>query len=198
MDFATILSLALFANVAAFTPGPNNVMLAASGANYGFRRTLPHMLGITIGFMLLIFTAGLGLSRLFMAFPELDMILRVLSLGFLFYICWKIAMAGPIEDATASKPLSFGAAFAFQWINPKGVTVAISTITAYTGASLTPAFDLTVIVIIFTSATFASTVAWAIAGQMIGRFLKNDKARRGFNYTMAALLVISLAPVIVK
>lgn len=196
MDIATILSLALFSTVAAFTPGPNNLMLAASGVNYGFRRTIPHISGITAGFLVLIFAAGLGLARLFQAFPELHDILRILSVGFLLYLGWKIAMAGPIDDAKSSKPLSFGTAFAFQWVNPKGVTVTISTITAYTGASATPYFDLAVIMVIFALTTIGSTVAWAIAGQFIGLFLKNEKARRVFNFIMAALLVISLMPVI--
>lgn len=196
MDIATIISLAVFSTVAAFTPGPNNLMLAASGANYGFRQSIPHIAGITAGFMLLIFSAGLGLAKLFTTFPDLHNILRILSLGFLIYLAWKIANAGPIKDANSSKPLSFAPAFAFQWVNPKGVTVTISTITAYTGGSATPYFDLGVIMVIFTATTIGSTVAWALTGQMIGRFLKNDRARRGFNYAMAGLLVISLLPVI--
>lgn len=197
MDIATIISLAVFSTVAAFTPGPNNLMLAASGANYGFRQSIPHIAGITVGFMLLIFSAGLGLAKLFITFPDLHDILRILSLGFLMYLAWKLANAGPIKDANSSKPLSFGPAFAFQWVNPKGVTVTISTITAYTGASATPYFDLSVIMVIFTATTIGSTIAWALAGQIIGHFLKNDRARKAFNYAMAGLLVISLLPVIV-
>lgn len=188
----------LFSTVAAFTPGPNNLMLAASGVNYGLKRTLPHISGVTIGFMLLILAAGLGLSRLFLAFPELHTILRILSVGFLIYLGWKIATAGPIEDATASKPLPFGTALVFQWVNPKGVTVTISTITAYTGASTTPYFDLSVIMVVFFATTLGSTLAWTVAGQIIGSFLKNERARRIFNYMMALLLVISLLPVILS
>lgn len=198
MDLATIISLAVFSTVAAFTPGPNNLMLAASGANYGLKSTIPHISGVTAGFMLLIFAAGLGLAELFSALPQLHSILRVLSIGFLCYLAWKIAKAGPIQNPKSAKPLSFSAAFAFQWINPKGVTVTISTITAYTGASTTPYFDLTVIMIVFAFTTIGSTVAWAMAGQYIGRFLKNDRARTRFNFMMASLLVISLLPVILS
>ena len=104
MDQATIISFALFSFVAAFTPGPNNLMLTASGVNYGFKRSLPHICGVTAGFMLLVLSAGLGLSTLFAAFPGIYEILRVLSFGFLIYVGWKIAMAGPIEDAKATKP----------------------------------------------------------------------------------------------
>lgn len=198
MDLPTLISFATFATIAAFTPGPNNLMLAASGANYGVRRTIPHLCGVTTGFMLLVFTSGLGLSQLFIALPELYDILRVLSLGFLFYIGWKIAKAGPIEDVKATKPFSFSAAFAFQWINPKAITVTISTITAYTGASGTPYFDLAIILLVFFIVTVGSTVAWTIAGQMIGLFLKQDRTRKLFNYTMAGLLVASLSPVILS
>ena len=198
MDATTIVSLALFSTVAAFTPGPNNLMLAASGVNYGFRRTLPHISGITVGFLLLILAAGLGLARLFIALPELHTILRILSLGFLIYLGWKIAMAGPIEDASSSKPLSFGTALAFQWVNPKAITVTISTITAYTGNSATPYTDLAIIFVIYAITTIGSTVAWAIAGQMIGHVLKDRKTRRLFNFTMAGILVASLMPVVLS
>ena len=198
MDSATIASVAIFSTVAAFTPGPNNLMLAASGVKYGLKRTMPHILGITIGFTILMIAAGLGLAGLFILVPDLHDVLRILSLGFLLYICWKIANAGPIEDAQSSKPFSFTAAFVFQWVNPKGVTVTIGTITAYTGASQTPYWDLAIIVAIFTINTFGSTVAWAMAGQFIGKFLKNDRARRTFNLSMAGLLAISLLPVILS
>lgn len=196
MDNATIISFAVFSTIAAFTPGPNNLMLAASGVNYGFQKSVPHITGVTIGFMLLVFASALGLSRLFTAFPDLYSILRVLSFGFLIYLAWKIAMAGPIEDASSAKPLNFLTAFAFQWVNPKAITVTLSTITAYTGASQTPYFDLGVIMVIFFIVTVGSTVAWTIAGHYFGRFLKQDTMRRRFNISMAALLVASLMPVI--
>ncbi|MGC6517689.1 MAG: LysE family translocator [Candidatus Puniceispirillaceae bacterium] len=198
MDNATIVSLALFSTVAAFTPGPNNLMLAASGVNYGFQRTIPHITGVTVGFMLLVLAAGLGLSSVFALMPQLYGIMRLLSFCFLFYIAYKIAMAGPIEDSQSTKPLSFGTAFAFQWVNPKGVTVTLSTITAYTGSSHSPYFDLSVIMVIFTATTIGSTIAWTMAGQMIGRTLKQPRARRIFNFLMAALLIISLLPVILS
>lgn len=196
MDQATIISFALFSFVAAFTPGPNNLMLTASGVNYGFKRSLPHICGVTAGFMLLVLSAGLGLSTLFAAFPGIYEILRVISFGFLIYVGWKIAMAGPIEDAKATTPLSFATAFAFQWVNPKAISVTLSTITAYTGASDTPTFDLVIILSLFFLVTVGSTVAWTIAGQYIGKFLKKDRTRRLFNFSMAAILVISLSPVI--
>ena len=124
--------------------------------------------------------------------------MRIISFGFLLYVGWKIAMAGPIEDAKATKPLRFVTAFAFQWVNPKAISVTLSTITAYTGGSQTPAFDLIVILFLFLLVTIGSTVAWTLAGQYIGRFLKQDKTRKIFNISMAALLVVSLMPVILS
>ena len=196
MDNATIISLVIFSHVAAYTPGPNNLMLAASGVNYGVRRTIPHISGVTAGFMLLVFAAGLGLSSLFTALPELYNVMRVLAFGFLIYLGWKIAMAGPIEDAKSSKPLSFTAAFIFQWINPKAVTVTLSTITAYTGNTQTPYSDLAIILVVFFITTLGSTVAWTIMGHYIGKLLKNEKTRRLFNILMAITLIVSLMPVI--
>ncbi|MGC6530733.1 MAG: LysE family translocator [Candidatus Puniceispirillaceae bacterium] len=198
MDWSTIISLTVFAHVAAFTPGPNNVMLAASGANYGMRATYAHIAGVNIGFLSLVTAAGLGLSGLFLAIPQLYDIMRVASFGFLIYLAWKIANAGPIEDAKKTKPLSFQASFAFQWINPKAVTVTISTITAYTSGLDSVYQSLAIILIVFGIATFGSTIAWTYAGQVIGRFLKEDRTRRLFNRLMAALLVICLLPVIIS
>jgi len=198
MDYTAIISFSIFASIAAITPGPNNLMLAASGANYGAKRTIPHLLGVTIGFLCLILAAGLGLSGLFTALPQLYDIMRVLSLFFLVYLAWKIANAGPIEEASASKPLSFGTAFLFQWVNPKGTTVTISTITAYTSSTDSFLTDLTLIIVIFGITTLISTIAWTIAGQFIGTFLQDKKRRQIFNYVMAGLLVAALLPVILS
>ncbi|MGC6536182.1 MAG: LysE family translocator [Candidatus Puniceispirillaceae bacterium] len=198
MDFAAFISFSIFASIAAITPGPNNLMLAASGANFGLKHTLRHIAGVTTGFLALVFALVMGLSSLFAALPDLYDIMRGMAFGFLLLLAWKIANAGPIEDAKASKPIGFGTAFAFQWVNPKAFTVTISAITAYTESSTSLASDLTLILLIFFVVTIISTFAWTIAGQMIGRFLKDDTARRIFNYVMAALLVASLLPVILS
>ena len=196
MDQATIISFALFSFVAAFTPGPNNLMLTASGVNYGFKRSLPHICGVTAGIHVAGSQCWTGLINALRRLSGIYEILRVLSFGFLIYVGWKIAMAGPIEDAKATKPLSFATAFAFQWVNPKAISVTLSTITAYTGASDTPTFDLVIILSLFFLVTVGSTVAWTIAGEYIGKFLKKDRTRRLFNISMAAILVVSLLPVI--
>ena len=198
MDYTTIISFTTFASIAAVTPGPNNLMLAASGANYGFQRTIPHLSGVTIGFLTLVLASGLGLSGLFTALPHLYDVMRVLSLIFLVYLAWKIANAGPIEEARSSKPLSFGGAFMFQWVNPKAIPVTISTITAYASSADSFFTDLLLIIVIFGISTIISTIAWTIAGQFIGQFLKQKRRRQMFNYTMSGLLVAALLPVILS
>ena len=125
MDLQTILSFTLFAAVSAFTPGPNNIMLAASGANFGFRASLPHILGISIGFISLVIGAGFGLANLFAAFPDLYDIMKIFSFMFLIYIAWRIGSAGHAQTQRPSEPLRFWQAAVFQLVNPKGVSVII-------------------------------------------------------------------------
>ena len=198
MDYTAIISFTTFASIAAISPGPNNIMLAASGANFGVKRTIPHIAGVTIGFLGLVLASGIGLSGLFAALPQLYDVMRVLALFFLFYLAWKIANAGPIEEARSSKPLSFTAAFLFQWVNPKATTVTISAITAYTSSADSFFTNLILILIIFGIATIISTVAWTIAGQFIGQFLQQKNRRLLFNYMMAGLLIAALLPVILS
>ena len=135
MDSSTLISFATFAVVAAFTPGPNNVMLAASGANYGFRRTLPHIFGILVGFCSLVVAAGLGLATLFTIMPWLYDFLKVISVLFLLYLAWKIGSAGCATTKHKDRPLSFVQAASFQLINPKSITVIISSVTAFTSTA---------------------------------------------------------------
>jgi hypothetical protein len=120
MDLPTLLSFSLFAFVAAFTPGPNNVMLAASGANFGFRASLPHILGVFAGFMILVVAAGFGLASLFAALPALYDILKIISILFLLYLAWKIANAGRAETRHDDRPLRFWQACHVSTGQPEG------------------------------------------------------------------------------
>lgn len=147
MDLPTLLSFSLFAFVAAFTPGPNNVMLAASGANFGFRASLPHILGVFTGFTILVVAAGFGLASLFAALPALYDILKIISILFLLYLAWKIANEGHAETRHDDRPLRFWQAAMFQLVNPKGITVIISSVTAYTSSAANLASEMLVIFI---------------------------------------------------
>lgn len=198
MDSSTIISFATFAIVAGFTPGPNNVMLAASGANFGFRQSLPHILGIVFGFCTLLIAAGLGLATLFKMLPWLYSLLKVMSFVFLFYLAWKIGNAGRAKAKDKDRPLNFLEAACFQLINPKGVMVIISSVTAYTSTAQNIVLELTVLLLIFATVCLASTCTWTVFGLGIARLLNDKSKLRRFNIIMAALLVLSLLPIIME
>lgn len=191
-----LAALFLFCLVSTVTPGPNNLMVMASGANFGYQRTLPHMFGIAIGFALMTLLVGVGMMQIFDLFPVTHTVLTVVSVAYLLWLAWKIANAAPPEsspDSTA-RPLSFFQAAAFQWVNPKAWTMAISAITVY-------AADRDVLSILIVAGMFAAVCipcvsVWTVMGQQLRRLLTNPARLRVFNWTMAALLVASLVPMI--
>lgn len=190
------LALAGFALVTVITPGPNNLMLMASGANFGFRRSIPHMLGVGLGFPLMIVPVGLGVMQVFDLWPLSYTILKILSVAYMLYLAWKIANAAPPDGAprTDSRPLTFLQASAFQWVNPKAWSMALGAITLYaTGRDLGA--------VLWVAGTYVamgclSTTSWTVLGQQLRRLLNRPKRLRLFNWTMAALLVASLLPVL--
>lgn len=186
MDVAAI---ALFGFVASITPGPNNVMLWASGLNYGFRRTIPHLVGISIGFMSLLLATGFGLGTLFLRWEWMSVVLRILGSIYLLYLAYRVATAASAETADTARPFTFWEAAAFQYLNPKAW---VMTVTA-SGSFLPPELPLARSVLIMT-ATFGavnipSIVVWAGGGTVMGQFLSNDRARRIVNAILALLLV---------
>ncbi len=195
MSFDVLTALILFALASSLTPGPNNLMLMASGANYGFLRTIPHMLGISIGFLVLMGLTGLGLVQVFDRFPVSYTVLKVLSVVYMLWLAWKIANAAPVEaDGAEGAPMTFLQAAAFQWVNPKAWAMALTAITVYVG-------DAGWAVLILASAVFAAinlpaVSVWTVLGQQMKRILTNRARLRAFNWTMAVLLVISLYPVL--
>ena len=198
MTLATLVSFFMFALMAAITPGPNNIMLAASGANYGFRRTLPHIIGVCFGFGCLVIAGGLGVGRFLETFPQFFSILKMLALLFLLYLVWKVGTASSPKLSPDGKPMRFHTAALFQWVNPKGVTVVISAIAAYleTASSIWQA--LPVMVIVFVLVTIISACLWAFIGSSISDFLSNRHYRIAFNVTMAIALFLSMLPAILS
>jgi len=188
--------LVLFAAAMCLTPGPNVVMVTASAANFGFRRAIPHMLGVTLGFGFIVIAAGFGLAELFHAEPRLQVLLKYAGAAYLLYLAWRIARADAAGNrATRTKPISFVEAVLFQSINPKGWVIALGALAAYTTVGGAALWKIFVIAAVLAAATFASLVIWAGFGAAIGRILDNPRARRDFNWSMAGLLVISLIPV---
>ena len=198
MDLPTIVSFTLFAAVSAFTPGPNNIMLAASGANFGFQASLPHILGISVGFITLAIAAGFGLASLFAAFPHLYDTMKLISLIFLIYLAWRIGSAGRAQTQRPNEPLKFWQAAMFQLVNPKGVSVIISSVTAYTSSATTLASEVFILFVVFSFVTVGSTVTWTLFGLVIRQILNTPKRLRLFNITMASLLLISMVPIIIN
>ncbi len=192
MMFEILFALIGFAFVSSITPGPNNLMLMASGANFGFGRTIPHMLGISIGHSFMIVMVGLGLIQLFEAFPILHTIMTVLSVCYLLYLAWKIANAAPPQEGEArGTPLTFLQAAAFQWVNPKAWFMALTAITVYAPEKSTSA--ITLVAVIFAMTNLPSICTWTVLGVQMRRWLTNPNRLRIFNWTMAICLVGTLA-----
>lgn len=193
MEQTTLAALSAFALVSSITPGPNNMMLMASGANFGLRRTVPHALGVGVGFTLMIVLVGVGLMGLFDLFPILNTILKVVSVAYLLWLAWKIAnAAAPGEgENPRGKPMSFVQAMLFQWVNPKAWTMALSAIALYAPDRNFAAVLL--VALIFGIINLPSTSLWAVMGQVLRGWLSSPARLKAFNWTMAALLVGSLA-----
>ena len=196
MEITSLIAVITFAMVTAFTPGPNNLMLAASGANFGFQRTLPHIAGITFGFSSVFVAAGFGLASIFATFPEFYIILKVLSVLFLVYLAWRIGNAGRSKGQERDRPLSFIQAAFFQVINPKGVSVIISTLSAYTSDAESLPSEIGVLVTVFVMMTICATTSWCLFGTAITKIVNIRRKLRLFNVSMAILLVLSIVPII--
>lgn len=183
--------------VAAFTPGPNNIMLAASGANFGFARTTPHMIGVTAGFSFLLVLAGVGLDQVFRLVPMIQQVFRIAALGFILWLSWKIATATPDDEkAKVSQPLKFWQAASFQLINPKALVMGVTVISTYTDPALAFLPQFFVLVLSFAVITHLSVITWAAFGMLISRFIQTPGKFRAFNIIMAVLLVVSILPVV--
>ena len=191
------IALLTFAFASSVTPGPNNLMLMASGANYGLRRTLPHMLGISLGHMVMVFAVGVFLLRVFSQFPALNLALKILSVTYMLWLAWRIATAVP-QDAKAvtGTPLTFLQAAAFQWVNPKAWFMAITAITNYAPQERGVWVGALTVAAVFAATNLPSVSVWAWLGVQVRRFLDTPARLRTFNITMAVLLLLSLWPVL--
>lgn len=187
--------LALFALVSSITPGPNNVMLASSGLNFGFRRSVPHLLGVNLGFTLMIFLVGAGLGSVFQQTPVLYTILKYAGAAYLLYLAWKIATSGPLDEGEArGKPFTFLQAAAFQWVNPKAWVMAVGVVATYTPQNGFFA-NLVIATLVCGIVNLPSIGIWVTFGTALRRVLHRPAAIRAFNVGMALLLVASLYPV---
>lgn len=195
MTFEILTALATFAFVSSITPGPNNLMLMASGANFGFRRTIPHMLGIGLGFTVMVVAVGAGLKQIFDAYPVSHTALKVASVLYLLYLAWKIATAAPVRPGEVTgRPMTFLQAAAFQWVNPKAWAMALTAVTVYTPDR--SFWAVVLVAVVFGAINLPSVSSWTLLGQQMAKMLKSPTKLRIFNWTMGALLVLSLYPVL--
>lgn len=197
MNIDILLALMLFAFASSVTPGPNNLMLMASGVNFGFRLTLPHMLGVSLGFAFMAILVGVGIMQVFDAYPISYILLKIFSVCYLLYLAFKIATAsGSIGNVKVkAQPMTFIQAVAFQWVNPKAWSMALTAVSVYA-----PNKDLVSIVLVatvFSLVNFPCIACWAGLGSKIKLYLTKPSRLKAFNYFMAGLLVASLYPVLI-
>lgn len=197
MTYELFTGLVLFAFASSITPGPNNIMLMASGVNFGLKRTLPHMLGVSMGHGAMTLILGLGLVQIFDMIPWLRTALTVVSVAYLLWLAWKVANAAPPADAVeGTRPLTFLQAAGFQWVNPKAIYMSIYAQTNFTSDAAGWGGAVAVAVV-FALVNLPSVATWVWGGTQVRRWLDGPGRLQAFNWTMAALLVLSLYPMVV-
>ena len=196
MTIELFSALLLFATATLFTPGPNNIMLMTSGLTFGFKRTRPHLFGVSLGFGTMALCVGFGLGAVFRAHPLLHTALKIGGTSYLLYLAWKIAHAGPMQDGhDKGAPFTFFQAAAYQWVNPKAWSMAVGSMAAFAPRTGYP-FNEIIIALVFATLGTVSAGTWTIFGTKLRLLLKTPRALKIFNLTMAVLLVASLYPVL--
>jgi len=197
MPFDLFLALVVYAFAMAMTPGPNNIMLTASGVNFGFARSVPHMSGVAIGFLVLVGACAAGLGLVFATVPALQVVVKVAGAGYMLWLAWKVANSKPADGSAdpLARPLTFIQAAAFQWVNPKGVLAALSGIALFMrpGHAVT---DFSIMAAVYGLATLASVIVWTGFGVALRRLLANPRHAKVFNIAMGLLLVASIVPMV--
>ncbi|MFA0810143.1 LysE family translocator [Microbulbifer epialgicus] len=188
------MPITLFVFSASITPGPNNLMIMSSGLNHGARQSLPHLLGIWLGFPAMLVAVGLGLGSIFSNFPILHEVIRWLGIAYLLFLAWLIATTKQLDSASARRPFSFLQAVAFQWINPKGWVMAIGALAVFTSPSGGVWSDIATIALAFTAIGGPCVAVWLFFGLSLKKFLTEPRHLRQFNIVMGVLLATSIIP----
>ena len=187
-----IVSIALFWFVTAYTPGPNNVVASYSGFNFGIIKTIPHILGVTLGFTSLVLFLTIGLINVFKLFPIIQTVMKYLGTLFLIYLAYKIATSNTSDDTKKENPVKFIETFFFQYLNPKGVTVAIIVVSTYVELGenyINYATQVVLLALLFSS---TSITLWTFIGKFLRKFATNEKFIKYFNYAMSCLHLLSI------
>jgi threonine/homoserine/homoserine lactone efflux protein len=191
-----IISITSFALASTMTPGPNNIMLLSSGLTFGYKRTIPHALGVNFGFPVMVLCVGLGVGKLFEVFPFIYTTLKVVGISYLLWMAWHIAntKGSSNTENNNDKPFTFLQAALFQWINPKAWVMAVTSTAAFITDHQIVFIQVTIISCIYFVCAIFSTNSWSLGGVMLKRFIQNERLVQIFNITMAILIVGSILP----
>lgn len=197
MPLDLLIAFLGFAFASSVTPGPNNMMLVASGVNFGVRRTLPHVAGINVGFPVMLLLTGFGLGQIFHRYPAIYIVMKVVGILYMLWLAWKVATSGPVKEGEAAvgKPMSFWQAAAFQWVNPKAWAMVMGAIAAYTVPE-NYIGSLLIITAVYALVGTPGSLVWAMFGAALRNGLRDPVKVRWFNLAMAALLLLSLYPAV--
>lgn len=197
MTYDTFIALLVYAFVTSVTPGPNNFMLLASGVNFGFWRTFPHMCGIGFGFFTLLIGVGAGLGAVLAAFPQLHLVLKIAGGAYLLYLAWKIATSRTLgkEGDAKARPMTFVEASLFQWVNPKAWVMAVTAMALYADPA-NPVWSMLLVACVFALTNFPSVSVWATFGVALRGFLADPVRLKWFNIAMGVLLALTLIPML--
>lgn len=198
MTLDLFIALTGYSFVTSVTPGPNNFMLLSSGTNYGFVKTIPHMLGISTGFFVMLMAVGFGLGGLLLAFPQIHLFMKIVGGSYLLYLAWKIAISRSMssDGKVTGKPMTFMGAAAFQWVNPKAWVMALTAMAIYTNNVEHPFFSVIFVSVVFAAINLPSVSVWAAFGVALRRFLSDPERLKWFNISMGILLALTLWPLL--
>ena len=187
-----IISICLFWFVTAFTPGPNNIVASYSGFNFGIKKTIPHILGVTLGFTALIISLIIGLINIFKIYPNIQEVLKYLGTLFLLYLEFKISLSSSDNSSNSESPVKFIETFLFQFLNPKGVIVGIIVVSTYIQVDenyVNYSLQVIILALLF---SVTSITSWTLVGRFLRKFATNEKFIKYFNYAMSVLLILSI------
>ena len=187
-----LISICLFFFVTAFTPGPNNIVASYSGFNFGVIKTVPHILGVTLGFTALIISLIVGLINVFKLYPLIQEVLKYLGTLFLLYLAFKISFSNSNNNSSSENPVKFIETFFFQFLNPKGVIVGIIIVSTYIHLDenyINYSFQVIILALLF---SITSITSWTLVGKFLRKFATNEKFIKYFNYAMSILLILSI------
>jgi len=196
--YPQLIPLIFFSIAAAFTPGPNNIIGSYSGFNFGIKKSIPLILGVTFGYTILITLAAGGLNIIFSSYPILKTIIKIVGSIFLIYLAYKISFKNKIQKKTIKNPVKFFDTFIFQFINPKGVFAAITSISLFVELGDSYLFHSIVVITVSFVCAATSITSWCLLGKFLRRFAENKNFIQRFNYTMSFSLIVCVILIYLK